>query len=91
MQGRYKIEVEELHAGNLVLIDGIDQAILKTATITHSNEQIHGLDILSPLKFWTQPTIRVAIEPLIPSELPKMMEAIRRASRSYVLLKSKVE
>jgi U5 small nuclear ribonucleoprotein component len=49
------------------------------------------LDILAPLKFWSQPTIRIAIEPLIPSELPKMIEAIRKANKSYLLLKTKVE
>ena len=49
------------------------------------------VDIIGPLKFWSQPTIRIAIEPLIPSELPKMIEAIRRANKSYLMLKTKVE
>lgn len=44
-----------------------------------------------PLKFWSQPTIKVAIEPLVPSELPKMMEAIRRVNKSYLLLKTRVQ
>lgn len=43
-----------------------------------------------PLKFWTQSIVKVAIEPLVPSELPKMIEAIRRANKSYLLLKTKV-
>ncbi len=70
------------------MIEGIDQAITKTATITHA-DQIDS-DIIIPLKCWSQPTIKVAIEPLIPSELPKMIEAIRRVNKSYVLLKTKV-
>jgi len=57
----------------MVLIEGIDQAITKTATITHADTSVNGLDILLPLKFWSQPTIKVAIEPLIPSELPKLI------------------
>lgn len=74
----------------MVLIAGIDQAITKTATITHA-EGNHQTDIMLPLKFWTQPTIKVAIEPLVPSDLPKMVEAIRRVNKSYLLLKTKVE
>ena len=74
LQGRYRIEVNSLTAGNFVLIEGIDQAVTKTATITHANlPQGMEVDIIGPLKFWSQPTIRIAIEPLIPSELPKMI------------------
>ena len=92
LQGRYRIEVNSLTAGNFVLIEGIDQAVTKTATITHANlPQGMEVDIIGPLKFWSQPTIRIAIEPLIPSELPKMIEAIRRANKSYLMLKTKVE
>ena len=66
LQGRYRIEVNSLSAGNLVLIEGIDQAVTKTATIVHA-DQAGDLDILLPLKFWSQPSIRIAIEPLVPS------------------------
>jgi len=46
---------------------------------------------LIPLKFWTESVVKIAIEPLVPSELPKMVEAIRRVNKSYLLLKPKVE
>lgn len=55
----------EAVAGNLIIIEGIDQAITKTATITHADSI--DTDIMAPLKYWSQPTIKVAIEPLIPS------------------------
>ncbi len=32
--GRYQIEVNRVPAGNWVLIEGVDQPIVKTATIT---------------------------------------------------------
>jgi len=67
LQGRYKLEVTEVTAGNMVLIGGIDQAITKTATLTHAENLPLGVDIMLPLKFWSQPTIKVAIEPLIPN------------------------
>lgn len=92
LQGRYRIEVSSVSAGNFVLIEGIDQAVTKTATITHADlPESSKIDILVPLKFWSQPTIRIAIEPLVPSELPKMIEAIRRVNKSYLMLKTKVE
>jgi len=39
----------------------------------------------------TSSIIKVAIEPIIPSELPKMLEGIRKISKSYPLLETKVE
>ncbi len=33
-QARYKVEVDKIGAGNWVLIDGVDQTIMKTATLT---------------------------------------------------------
>lgn len=75
----------------MVLIEGIDQAVTKTATLTHADHSPSGVDIMLPLKYWSQPTVKVAIEPLIPSELPKLIEAIRRVNKSYLLLRTKVE
>ena len=43
------------------------------------------------MKHNTVPVIKVAIEPLIPSELPKMLEGLRKVSKSYPLLVTKVE
>jgi len=37
-QGRYKVDVEKVPAGNWVLIEGIEQSISKTATITSADE-----------------------------------------------------
>ena len=34
---RYKIEVSRVPAGNWILVEGIDQTITKTATITQLN------------------------------------------------------
>jgi U5 small nuclear ribonucleoprotein component len=65
LQGRYRIEVDSVSAGNLVLIEGIDQAISKTSTIIDCEAKT--LSIMTPLKFWSQPIIKVSIEPLVPS------------------------
>jgi U5 small nuclear ribonucleoprotein component len=52
------------------------------------NEQ---LQIFRPLDFGTQPVIKVACEPLNPSELPKLLEGLRKIGKSYPLAQTKVE
>ena len=47
-------------AGNMVLIEGIDIAVTKTSTITSQSNQAE-VSIVRPIKFWTTPTIKVAI------------------------------
>lgn len=56
---RYKVEVNRVPAGNWVLIEGIDQPIVKTSTITDliTTEDIY---IFKPLKFNTQSVIKIA-------------------------------
>lgn len=46
---------------------------------------------MRPLRFNTVSVNKVAVEPLIPSELPKMLEGIRKINKSYPLLTTKVE
>ncbi|EGR33958.1 hypothetical protein IMG5_029560 [Ichthyophthirius multifiliis] len=89
LQARYKIELNKISAGNWVLIEGIDQSIQKSATIVNSEKD--KIEIFKPIKHNTTPVIKVAIEPLIPSELPKMLEGLRKVSKSYPLLITRVE
>ncbi|XP_065839925.1 116 kDa U5 small nuclear ribonucleoprotein component-like [Oscarella lobularis] len=89
-EARYTIEVSQVPAGNWVLIEGVDQPIAKTATITDSsgNEEAQ---IFKPLKFNTCSIVKIAVEPVNPSELPKMLDGLRKANKSYPLLNTKVE
>ncbi|KAG7155228.1 116 kDa U5 small nuclear ribonucleoprotein component-like [Homarus americanus] len=89
-EGRYNIEVNAVPAGNWVLIEGIDEPIVKTATITDlpPSSELH---IFRPLKFNTQSVIKIAVEPVNPSELPKMLDGLRKVNKSYPLLSNKVE
>ncbi|XP_038044733.1 116 kDa U5 small nuclear ribonucleoprotein component-like [Patiria miniata] len=89
-EARYKIEVNRVPAGNWVLIEGVDEPIVKTSTITESR----GLDevyIFRPLKFNTSSVIKIAVEPVNPSELPKMLDGLRKINKSYPLITTKVE
>ncbi|KII74218.1 U5 small nuclear ribonucleoprotein component [Thelohanellus kitauei] len=88
-EARYNIEVRCVPAGNWVLIEGIDEPIVKTATITTSNQS--EACIIRPLVFDTQSIVKIAIEPVNPSELPKMLDGLRRVNKSYPLLTTRVE
>ena len=89
-QARYKIEVNRVPAGNWVLIEGIDANVVKTSTITDlkADEELY---IFRPLKFNTQSVIKIAVEPVNPSERPKMLDGLRKVNKSYPLLQTKVE
>ncbi|KAH9996535.1 Calreticulin family-domain-containing protein [Russula vinacea] len=87
---RYFIPVEEAPAGNLVLIGGIDASITKTATLVSTDIE-DDLYIFQPIKHMTQSVLKVAIEPIAPSELPKMLSGLRSINKSYPLLSTKVE
>jgi 116 kDa U5 small nuclear ribonucleoprotein component len=90
MRGRYVIEAQDVPAGNLVLLGGIDASISKTATLasTDIGEDLH---IFRPLKHMTQSVLKIAVEPIAPSELPKMLAGLRNINKSYPLVQTKVE
>ena len=46
--------------------------------------------IFRPLKFNTCSAIKIAVEPHNPSELPKMLDGLRKVNKSYPLLTTKV-
>jgi 116 kDa U5 small nuclear ribonucleoprotein component len=89
-ESRYKVKVTQVPAGNWVLIAGVDQSIIKTATITDTNAD-DEVYTFRPLRFMTQPVLKIAVEPVNPTELPKMLEGLRKVNRSYPILTTKVE
>uniref|UniRef100_A0A914E5E5 Tr-type G domain-containing protein n=1 Tax=Acrobeloides nanus TaxID=290746 RepID=A0A914E5E5_9BILA len=88
---RYNIEVESISAGNLVLIEGIDQPIVKTSTIVDQDYDDDEVYIFRPLKYNTRSVVKLSIEPINPSELPKMLDSLRKVNKSYPLLTTRVE
>jgi 116 kDa U5 small nuclear ribonucleoprotein component len=46
---------------------------------------------MTRLDFNTESTIKVACEPLNPSELPKMLEGLRKINKIYPMVTTKVE
>jgi U5 small nuclear ribonucleoprotein component len=84
-------------AGNWVLLQGVDANIAKTATIvssTMAEDEMGEMHIFAPLKFpqaGGESIMKLAIEPLNPAELPKMVEGLRRVSKAYPMAQTKVE
>src|ERR1700753_56135 len=76
--------------GNLVLIGGIDSSITKTATLVGGEDGV-DVHIFRPIQHFTQSVLKVAVEPVAPSELPKMLSGLRSINKSYPLAATKVE
>ncbi|KAG9017656.1 hypothetical protein FRB90_000352 [Tulasnella sp. 427] len=88
-ESRYVVPALEVPAGNLVLIGGVSASITKTATICSLD--IEEPFIFSPIQHMTQSVLKIAVEPISPSELPKMLSGLRSVNKSYPLLSTKVE
>lgn len=91
-QARYRLDVSRAGAGNWVMLEGVDAAINKTATITEARSaRCEEASIFRPLQFDTASVVKLAVEPLQPSELPKMLDGLRKINKSYPLVTTKVE
>ncbi|KAF9136254.1 Elongation factor 2 [Mortierella sp. 14UC] len=78
MMGRYVEPIEDCPAGNIVGLIGIDQFLLKSGTITTS-ETAHNLRVM---KFSVSPVVQVAVECKNAADLPKLVEGLKRLSKS---------
>jgi len=78
MMGRYIEPIPDVPCGNIVGLVGVDQYLVKTGTIT-TYEKAHNLKVM---KFSVSPVVRVAVEAHNPSELPKLVEGLKRLSKS---------
>lgn len=90
-ESRYNVESDSVPAGCWVSLQGVDANITKTGTIVDSSIDSDELYIIAPLSHMTQSVLKVSVEPLVPSELPKMLEGLRKVNKSYPLAVTKVE
>ena len=90
-QSRYELPIGEARAGCLVMLQGVDDVINKTATIADAGDAGADVAIFRPLQFNTAAVVNLAIEPLNPSELPKVLAGLRKIQQSYPLARTRVE
>ncbi|KAI9293406.1 eukaryotic translation elongation factor 2 [Neoconidiobolus thromboides FSU 785] len=78
MMGRYIEPIEDCPAGNIIGLVGVDQFLLKSGTITTS-ETAHNMKVM---KFSVSPVVRIAVEVKNANDLPKLVEGLKRLSKS---------
>merc|ERR1711915_417597 len=87
MMGRFVEAIEDVPAGNICGLVGVDQYLVKTGTITTLKEA-HNMKVM---KFSVSPVVRVAVEPKNPSDLPKLVEGLKRLSKSDPMVQCIIE
>jgi elongation factor 2 len=83
-----KVEaIEDVPAGNICGLVGVDQFLVKTGTIT-TFKDAHNFKVM---KFSVSPVVRVAVEPRNPADLPKLVEGLKRLSKSDPMVQCMIE
>merc|ERR1712166_568170 len=70
--------VDDIPCGNTVGLVGIDSYILKTGTITNL-EDAHNIKVM---KYSVSPVVQMSVRPKNPADLPKLVEGLKRLSKS---------
>jgi len=86
MGGRVEA-IEDVPAGNICGLVGVDQFLVKTGTITTCKEA-HNM---KQMKFSVSPVVRVAVEPRNPADLPKLVEGLKRLAKSDPMVQCMIE
>jgi elongation factor 2 len=78
MMGRFVEAIDDVPAGNIVGLVGVDQFLLKSGTLT-TYENAHNLKVM---KFSVSPVVEVAVDVKNANDLPKLVEGLKRLSKS---------
>ena len=87
MMGRYTEPIEDVPCGNICGLVGVDQYLIKTGTIS-TYKEAHNF---RTMKFSVSPVVRVAVECKNPSDLPKLVEGLKRLSKSDPMVQCIIE
>ncbi|XP_043200256.1 eukaryotic translation elongation factor 2-like [Amphibalanus amphitrite] len=87
MMGRYTEAIEDVPCGNICGLVGVDQFLVKTGTLTTFREA-HNMKVM---KFSVSPVVRVAVEAKNPSDLPKLVEGLKRLAKSDPMVQCIIE
>merc|ERR1712100_355642 len=82
MMGGKVESVPDVPCGNTVGLVGVDQYLLKQGTIT-SHEQAHNIKVM---KYSVSPVVRVAVDVKNANDLPKLVEGLKKLSKSDPLV-----
>jgi elongation factor 2 len=87
MIGQKAESVHDVPCGNVCALIGVDKYLIKTGTIT-TFKDAHNLRVM---KFSVSPVVRVAVQPVDPKELPKLVEGLKRLAKSDPMVQCIVE
>ncbi|XP_009579123.1 PREDICTED: elongation factor Tu GTP-binding domain-containing protein 1 isoform X2 [Fulmarus glacialis] len=73
LMGRELEDLEEVPAGNVLGIGGLQDFVLKSATLSTSP----ACPPFTPLNFEATPIVRVAVEPKHPSDMPQLVRGMK--------------
>ncbi|XP_043933738.1 elongation factor-like GTPase 1 [Protopterus annectens] len=73
LMGRELEDLQEVPAGNVLGIGGLEDYVLKSATLSTSL----ACPPFTPLNFEATPIVRVAVEPKHPSEMPQLVRGMK--------------
>jgi elongation factor 2 len=82
MMGGKVEQVPDVPCGNTVGLVGVDQYLMKQGTIS-DHEDAHNIRVM---KYSVSPVVRVAVEPKNASDLPKLVEGMKKLSKSDPLV-----
>lgn len=82
MMGRTIEPIPDVPCGNTVGLVGVDQYLMKTGTISDHVEA----HTIRNMKYSVSPVVRVAVKPKNPSELPKLVDGLKKLSKSDPLV-----
>merc|ERR1719353_2271844 len=78
MMGRSVEQIADVPCGNTVALVGVDQYILKSGTIT----DIDDAHNITPMKYSVSPVVKVAVKVKDGKDLPKLVEGLKKLSKS---------
>jgi elongation factor 2 len=82
MMGRSTEQIADVPCGNTVALVGVDAYILKSGTIT----TIEDAHIITAMKYSVSPVVKVAVKPKDGKDLPKLVEGLKKLSKSDPLV-----
>jgi elongation factor 2 len=82
MMGRTTEQIADVPCGNTVALVGVDQFILKSGTLT----TIDSAHNITAMKFSVSPVVKVAVRPKDGKDLPKLVEGLKKLSKSDPLV-----
>merc|ERR1719159_834350 len=87
MMGRSVEQIADVPCGNTVALVGVDQFILKSGTLS-TFEDSHNI---ADMKYSVSPVVKVSVKPKDGKDLPKMVEGLKKLSKSDPLVVCTIE